>query len=1567
MTYPTQIVSANSNGTPLVGYSGIAGTVSSGVVSGDVERSGGIGQSSNGRFVVFVSEATVGESGNNSARDIFLKDMATGTLSRVFTGTNGTDSSHPTVSDDGKYVTLQSGSLIYRVDMQNPASPSATVITNDGENPHMSANGRFVVYTDDNQIYLRDMDDISNAAILISQDSEANIGNLQGSDNAFVSNDGLVVFESFADNFVDADGNSLNANTNQEVFLKNYTTGELLKIAETADGAGGSGTATPYPASKNAMISGNGRYVVFESTNNDLTPISNVNGNDQINSAIYRKDLLTGKIDLVSVGKSGEAAVGSIEPSISADGRFVLFNTGYGALGAQDGSLISDAIYNKATQSPDFNSYWYLKDMATGDVYGIDVPQSSLTQGFGSFSFTVYTPPTLSYNAIISADGKSIVLSSIQGLNSLIGNVSAPDNQFDVFRINLPTSITNKVVAGQTQTGSNDPNVGDTLVGGMGPDKLVGLDGDDTYIVEIIKSGSGATAIAKLKDTVVEALDKGKDTIELIGSVNDLSKAPLITIAANVENLDASGTDATLLNITGNALNNIITGNNAANILNGGAGTDTLIGGDGDDTYVLDQEAELSLIDEDADKGVDLIQVGYSNASTDSLIIDLNAGDLANIEYVTIIGTGLFDILGNDLNNKMTGNASANLLDGGAGDDTLIGGAGNDTYVVDSSVDVITELANGGIDTVRSSFTYDLTAPTAVNLENITLIGNANLNATGNAGANWLVGNDGVNSIQGGAGNDTLDGGLGVDILLGGAGNDLYIVDEATEVVTEDATATGGIDTIKLAASYNDVYRYIENFVENIDASELTSSIELAGNALANAISGGAGDDTLEGAGGVDVLKGGGGSDEYRVNLKPTGAGVNLVVSIEDAITELADEGEDTVRLISGPVSLSKASTITLGLNLEKLDASATGLTKLNLTGNSLDNDITGNDEANLIDGGTGADQMTGGLGEDTYVVDHLNDTVIEQNGEGDADNIQVKIALAGESYTLSDEVENGALLNSVAFNLTGNILANKLSGNAAANVLDGGLGIDTMIGAAGNDTYIVDNVGDVVTELAAGGIDTVISNISYDLRDTDGDGISGGNVENLTLTESAFSGVGNALANYITGNDIDNLLAGIEGNDTLDGGLGADRLIGGDGNDTYIVDNVGDVVEEDEPAARGGIDIVLSSVTFSLDANSPNNRIENLTLTGDESNDIDATGNDLANIIVGNDGDNFIDGAAGIDLLKGGLGDDTYIVDIVQTTTNPATARVALQDSIVELAAIGNDGDTVQLRGEFVHNNASTFTLALNLENLHANLTGMTKLNINGNTLNNRILGNNAANIINGLTGDDTIFSGAGNDVLDGGTGIDSMEGGDGDDIFMVDNGDDIAVGGADNDTVKITTATPNDIYILEASVENAILLNKVAFTLVGNALANTLTGNIAANTLDGGDGDDTMDGGAGIDTMFGGDGNDFYIVDHGFDEVIEGLGEGTDTVQAKVSYSIADSGEVENLTLLAGAAISATGNSLANSLLGNAAANILDGGEGADAMSGGLGNDIYIVDNENDTVTEALNEGTDTVKLTA
>jgi Ca2+-binding RTX toxin-like protein len=178
-------------------------------------------------------------------------------------------------------------------------------------------------------------------------------------------------------------------------------------------------------------------------------------------------------------------------------------------------------------------------------------------------------------------------------------------------------------------------------------------------------------------------------------------------------------------------------------------------------------------------------------------------------------------------------------------------------------------------------------------------------------------------------------------------------------------------------------------------------------------------------------------------------------------------------------------------------------------------------------------------------------------------------------------------------------------------------------VGGIGADVYVVD-AGDVVVELEAdAGFDQVNSAASYVLPD---------NVEGLVLTgAAAVNATGNALANILNGNSAANL---------LDGSAGADTMKGWAGDDSYVVDHAGDFIIE---GLNSGLDSVASSVTYTL-----RNNLENLTLTG--GNNLNGTGNGLANVLTGNAANNFLtggvgndslDGAAGNDNLKGGLGHD--------------------------------------------------------------------------------------------------------------------------------------------------------------------------------------------------------------------------------------------------------------------------------------------------------------------------------------
>ena len=208
------------------------------------------------------------------------------------------------------------------------------------------------------------------------------------------------------------------------------------------------------------------------------------------------------------------------------------------------------------------------------------------------------------------------------------------------------------------------------------------------------------------------------------------------------------------------------------------------------------------------------------------------------------------------------------------------------------------------------------------------------------------------------------------------------------------------------------------------------------------------------------------------------------------------------------------------------------------ITGSSGSDTLLGFNGNDTLNGGAGADVLIGGLGNDTYVVDNAGDVVTENAGAG-TDTVK-----SSSTYTLNANVEKLTLAGKVAINGTGNALNNTLTGNAAANTLNGLAGADKLTGGLGNDIYVVDNIGDVVTENTGAGTDTVNSSITYTLTV---------NVEKLTLTgTAALKGTGNGLNNTLTGNTGANILNGGAGNDLLTGGTGTDKLTGGAGADTF-------------------------------------------------------------------------------------------------------------------------------------------------------------------------------------------------------------------------------------------------------------------------------------------------------------------------------------------------------------------------------------------------------------------------------
>ena len=338
---------------------------------------------------------------------------------------------------------------------------------------------------------------------------------------------------------------------------------------------------------------------------------------------------------------------------------------------------------------------------------------------------------------------------------------------------------------------------------------------------------------------------------------------------------------------------------------------------------------------------------------------------------------------------------------------------------------------------------------------------------------------------------------------------------------------------------------------------------------------------------------------------------------------------------------------------------------------------VFGSDVTNdNLNGGGGADYLYAGSGNDTVNAGSGNDLIVGGDGAGDdtynggsgTDTVKYTSALDGITVDLGAGTatsRNGkdashigtdrlsSIENVIAghYNdmIVGSPVANRIQGMEGDDRISGGDGNDRLEGGAGNDVLN----GGAGNDLLNGGtgIDTASyadasASVTVDLAtsQTQDTGASGqdtlASIENLSGGGYNDTLSGNNGANQLLGGAGRDALIGGAGNDKLDGGTGADKMLGGAGNDIYYVDVPGDRVYETASSAStdmtdlGGTDTVVSSVGYTLVR-----FVENLSLTG--TGNLNGTGNELANTLIGNDGANTLKGMSGDDILKGLAGSD--------------------------------------------------------------------------------------------------------------------------------------------------------------------------------------------------------------------------------------------------------------------------------------------------------------------------------------
>jgi Ca2+-binding RTX toxin-like protein len=1024
---------------------------------------------------------------------------------------------------------------------------------------------------------------------------------------------------------------------------------------------------------------------------------------------------------------------------------------------------------------------------------------------------------------------------------------------------------------------------------------------------------------------------------------------------------------------------------NAADFVDGGAGADSLIlQGDYRQGLELSTIANIEtltlLAAGDTRFGTAVLVAGYVLSLADTAVaagghLRVGGGDLGASEALIFDGSretdgrlsvtggaGADDLAGTRNSDLLQGGAGNDRLDGGGGADTMVGGIGDDTYVVDDAADEITEFTAQGDDRVLTGLASYVLAREVERLTGTSASGQV------------LTGNSNGNDIAGGAGNDRIDGGWGNDTMRGGLGNDVYIVDHAGDLVVEETG--GGTDEVRTAFH---TYTLAAN-VENLTGTNANAAAaqRLVGNALDNAILGGAHEDQIEGREGNDVLTDAGGNgsmlggagndrltlsvaagagtetqmlageagdDELRISLQRDaaltlngGAGADLIeISALTAASRASvwlDEGRDTLRLGNAPAlyQLGAVTVFDFAVGPEGDRIDITTFLAARLTGRDPASNPFETKHLVLVQSGA--------------------DTLLQVDFDGGGDQLQTLLTFRNvEVATLvtanlgyaplpakptagNDRLTGTAEGEIFLMQAGGDDDVRAMGGNdvlyfggafTAADFAQGGDGSDELVlqGDYGAGVNLVGAQGiERVTLLSADStrFGPAVPLARYTLLSIDA---VVGAFQTLVVDGSglgasetlSFDGSPETSGRFqITGGAGADTLRTGAGDDRIDGGAGADAMNGGTGDDLYFVDNAGDTI-----ADASGLDEVRTTLaSFSL-LSRPIENLTGLSATGQT-----LTGGGGVNVITGGAGNDVIDGGEGADHLHGGAGDDLYL-------------NVEQVDTIVELAGGGID----EIRSSA--NTVSIQSLA-HVENVTA--TGFAQ-SLFGNGGANRLIGTSGADSLNGREGADTMIGGAG------------------DDRYNVDDAGDVVVEEAGGGTDEIFTNLA--AYSLAG-------LAHVEFLTGLSAAGQVLTGHDGANALRGNDGNDRLDGAGGADYLSGGAGNDVYIVDHDGDVVTEFAGAGTDEVRtALAAYALGS--EVENLTGTSATGQTLTGNGLDNvlfggmgddTLLGGGGNDILIGFGGSDVLRGQAGDDVYIID-AGDTVVELAGDGIDEVRTQA
>ena len=338
----------------------------------------------------------------------------------------------------------------------------------------------------------------------------------------------------------------------------------------------------------------------------------------------------------------------------------------------------------------------------------------------------------LIYMPALNANGNSYSSFGYKVSDGTAYSVTANTITIDVAPVNdAPTGslvITGKNVEGEILIASN------TLVDvdGMGTVGYQWL-ANGEMIADAIQSSYTLTSNEIGKTITVRAsYTDGYGTVE-----SAISTATLAIIQTNFIGGDGSDT---------------LQGNSKNNILDGGLGADTMIGSTGNDIYYVDNIHDI------------VIETSTLTTEIDTVNTSLSYTLGTNVENLNLLGTDSINATGNALKNILVGNIGNNILDGKSGADIMLGGSGDDIYYVDNlgdkvyeTISIDSDIDATGTDTVNSSITYTI----GYYLDNLTLVGTAAINGTGNELNNTLTGNKAANILNGGLGADSIEWWIG--------------------------------------------------------------------------------------------------------------------------------------------------------------------------------------------------------------------------------------------------------------------------------------------------------------------------------------------------------------------------------------------------------------------------------------------------------------------------------------------------------------------------------------------------------------------------------------------------------------------------------------------------------------------------------------------------------------------------------------------------------------------------------------------------------------------------------------